>query len=87
MHLISQMEIKDVNEFEKEIALVKSPLTKPQHSDSTPMVYCAFDELTDLTSFHMANYLDSSKPPSTCSFPLRKLDTTCYYKVLFVCNS
>lgn len=78
------MEIKDINEFEEELKAIKRPLSEVQQVEATAMVRCAFDELNDLTSLHMANYLDASKPPSSCSFPLKKLDATCYYKVRFV---
>ena len=77
------MEIKDVNEYEDDVSLIRNPTPKAATvSLKGLMVLCAFDELNDLTSLHMTNYLDSFKSSSNCMYPLKKHDCSCYYKVL-----
>ncbi len=83
------MEIKDINEFETELfQMSHRPLsvsaTQPTSKGQPQMVKCAFDEINDLTSLHMANYLDSYKSASSCSYPTKKHDCMCYFKVFYL---
>jgi len=75
------MQIKDINEFEDELTQMSSATLKPVPEASLNKIYCAFDEINDLTSLHLSNYMDSYKSSSNCVYPLKKHDCICYFKV------
>lgn len=75
------MKIQDTNEFEEEIRVIGSKyLTQVKEDvETNPTIHCTFEDLSDVTTLHMANYNDSFKSSSRCIYPRKKHECACYF--------